>query len=350
MDNTNKNNMLGERALKRFEPTKVYYEEGIERYQLGRELICRYRDQGVEMETITSHNRIEHLLHRPNEEYTAMKQFLILGVRKTLRLIPNERSADFIVPFTSTGCSAMCLYCYLTCHFHLNSYLRVFVNREEIFESIRRTLHRERRDLSFEIGSNSDLVLEDSVSGSLRWAIEEFGKLDRATATFATKFDGIDNILDARHNGRTQVRISVNPQPLVSRIELGTSSLKQRIEAANQLYRAGYRVGLNIAPVILVDGWEKLYGDMLDELSDTLLPSLQQRLFIEIIFMTYASANHFINSAAFPGAPNLLERERMRPKGRGKYCYRDEVRVPAQHLLEAMVSKHFPQADIRYIV
>lgn len=336
--------------MKPFVPTRVYYEAAAESYALGRELLERYRTQGISAIPIASHNRIEELLHRPNEEYIDMKQFLIIGIRKTLRLIPNDKSADFIVPFTSTGCSAMCLYCYLMCHFNLNSYLRVFVNREEVLEPVKSVLRKSDRNLVFELGSNSDLILENSITGSLRWAIEEFGQMEHATATFATKFDGVDSLLDARHNGHTQMRISVNPQPLIARIEIGTSSLMQRIHAANKMYQAGYRIGLNIAPVILVEGWEELYRNMFDTLCENLDINLQKELFVEIIFMTYATANHIINSQAFPGAPALLERERMRPKSRGKYCYRDEVRLPAQHLLEQMVRIRFPWAEIRYIV
>ena len=48
--------------------------------------------------------------------------------------------------------------------------------------------------------------------------------------------------------------MSVNPQPLISRIELGTSSLQKRMEAVNSMCEAGYPCGLLIAPVMLVEG------------------------------------------------------------------------------------------------
>ncbi len=58
----------------------------------------------------------------------------------------------------------MCLYCYLVCNFNKCSYLRLFVNREEMLEKIIRTANKTDRDLVFEIGSNSDLILENMIT------------------------------------------------------------------------------------------------------------------------------------------------------------------------------------------
>lgn len=95
------------------------------------------------------------------------------------------------------------------------------------------------------------MVLENTITGNLRWVIEEFGKLENATATFSTKFDAVDDLLTANHNGHTQMRISINPQQIIEKVEFGTSSLKERIIAANKMFEAGYKIGLNIDPIIL---------------------------------------------------------------------------------------------------
>ncbi|HCX79085.1 MAG TPA: spore photoproduct lyase, partial [Firmicutes bacterium] len=47
----------------------------------------------------------------------------------------------------------MCLYCYLVCHYNKCSYLRLFVNREEMLKKLLKTAAASR-DLTFEIGSN----------------------------------------------------------------------------------------------------------------------------------------------------------------------------------------------------
>ena len=61
----------------------------------------------------------------------------------------------------------MCLYCYLVCNFNKCSYLRLFVNREEMLDKIIKTANKSEKELVFEIGSNSDLVLENMITRKL---------------------------------------------------------------------------------------------------------------------------------------------------------------------------------------
>lgn len=336
--------------MKPFIPTRVYYENSVRDYTQGLRLLDRYREMGIELTPIKAHHKIEELHHLPNQEFLNMKKYLILGTRKTIQLTENDKSADYIVPFTSSGCSAVCLYCYLVCHFNKNSYLRVFMNRDAMIDKVKKTIAKVGVPKVYELGSNSDMILENTITGNLRWAIEEFGKLNNATATFATKFDAVDDLLDAKHNGHTQMRISVNPQYIISHVEIGTSSLMERINAANKMYEAGYRVGINVAPVILLAGWEGMYEELFQTLQTQLLPGLKQQMFIEVIFMTYGLTNHIINTESMPSALDLLDKELMRPKGPGKYTYRNEYRDPAKMFIEALIAKYLPDATTSYIV
>jgi spore photoproduct lyase len=336
--------------MKPFIPLRVYYEEVIKEYEQGRELLERYGAMDIPLIPIDAHHKIEELKQRPNKEFTKMKKYLILGTRKTVNLTPNDKSADYIVPFTSSGCTASCLYCYLVCNFNTNSYLRIFMNREEMINKVKKMIKKVGEPKVYELGCNSDMVLENTITGNLRWAIEEFGKLENATATFATKFNAVEDLLTAKHNGHTQMRISINPQEIIHRVEFGTSNLNERIAAANKMFQAGYRIGLNIAPIILVEGWEKLYEDMFGEVEKLLLPELKKQLFIEVIFMTYGLPNYYINTESMPNAVNLLDKDRMRPKGPGKYTYRNEYRNPAEDVIRGYIQHYFPEAVISYIV
>nr|WP_307990789.1 spore photoproduct lyase [uncultured Niameybacter sp.] len=333
-----------------FKPTKVFYEPVVLKYPQGEELIARYQKQGVPIEQITAHHKIESLAHKSNKEYPRMKRYLVLGTRKSIKLTPNDKSADYIVPFTSSGCSAMCLYCYLMCHFNTNSYLRIFVNRQEMIDKVKKNINKIKEHKVYELGCNSDMVLENTITGNLRWAIEEFGKLEYATATFATKFNQVDDLLDIKHNGHTQMRISVNPKSLIERVEFGTSSLDERIEAANKMFEAGYRVGLNIAPIMLVKNYEALYEELFQTLHDKLKPGLKQQAFLEVIFMTYGTVNYYVNTESMPNAINLLDKDKMRPKGPGKYTYRNEYRQEATGFILKMIEKYLPESSISYIV
>ena len=223
-----------------FYPKIIYYEKGIENYKLGKELLEKYKD--VPKIEIQNHNNIEELRKKQNSEFTKLKQYLIIGTRKTHKYVENHKVSDYLVPYTSSGCTAMCMYCYLVCNYNKCAYLRLFVYIEEMLEKLIKTANKSEQELTFEIGSNSDLVLENTITHNLEWTIEKFGQNNRGYITFPTKFAHVDPLLNLKHNGRTIIRMSVNPEEIIQKVEFGTSRLKDRIEAINKLKSAGYKI------------------------------------------------------------------------------------------------------------
>ena len=329
-------------------PDKIFYEPAALDYELGRQMREKFKQ--VPWIPIKSHNNIEQLRKNENQEFPRMKRHLIIGVRKSLKYTPNHKVSDFLVPYTSSGCSAMCLYCYLVCNYNKCSYLRLFVNREQMMEKLIKTAGSSEKELVFEIGSNSDLVLENTVTQNLEWTIEEFGKREKGFLTFPTKFDMVGPLLPLSHRGRIFPRMSVNPDAIIRRIELGTSPLASRINALNLMSDAGYKVGLLIAPVVLVDNWKELYGELIEQLSAQISEKTKKRLFIEIIFMTYSYVHRAINAEAFPNAVELFDSALMTGRGRGKYSYREDVRTAGEQFLREQLSQKLSNVPIVYVV
>ncbi len=330
------------------EPNKVYYEEAALRYELGKRLREKYAH--LLWVPIENHNNIPELRGNPNREFARMKHAIVVAVRKTHKYTENHKTSDFLVPYTSSGCSAACLYCYLVCNFNKCAYLRLFVNREEMLSKIKKTAERSGRDLTFEIGSNSDLVLENEITGNLVWTIENYGKMQKGYLTLPTKFDMVDPLLSLNHNGRTIIRMSVNPEEIIKKVEFGTSPLDARIAAINKLCDANYKTGLIIAPVIMLPGWKELYSGLLKRLRECLSENAKRQLFIEVIFMTYSYVHRMINSEAFPNAVELYDKERMTGRGRGKYCYKQPLREEGGLFLQNEIKKNLPEVRIEYIV
>ncbi len=325
----------------------VYYEPDSLHYPLGKQLKEQYGD--LPWFPIENHNRIEEMQQQPNSRFAQLKRHLVVGVRKTHKYVENFKISDYLVPYTSSGCTAMCLYCYLVCHYNKCAYLRLFVNREQMLDRLIAASQKPPRPMTYEIGSNSDLVLENQVTGNLTWTIPAFAEKGRGFLTFPTKFADVGPLLGLRHEGKTIFRMSVNPQPVISHIELGTAPLEQRVEALNQMRRAGYPCGILIAPVILTDGWEAPYGELIEYLADTLEPGTKRGLTVEIILMTYSYVHRAINSEAFPQAPDLYDKERMTVRGRGKYGYRNEERKRAEAFLRAQLADKLSEATIVYV-
>ena len=104
-----------------------------------------------------------------------------------------------------------------------------------MLDKIIKTTNKLDENLTFEIGSNSDLILENTITDNLVWTIEKFSKSNKGKLTFPTKFDMVDSILPLNHKGKIIIRMSVNPEEIIKKVERGTSPLKNRIDAINKL-------------------------------------------------------------------------------------------------------------------
>lgn len=326
----------------------VYYEPKALEYPLGIQLKEKYAN--LPWLEIESHNRIPAFHTAANKEFPQLKRHLVIGTRKTHKYVANHKVSDWLVPYTSSGCRAMCLYCYLVCTYNKCAYLRLFVNREEMMDKLLKADVQAQGTSTFEIGSNSDLVLENTITGNLVWTIDQFSKAGLGKLTFPTKFDRVEPLVNLDHQRKIIFRMSVNPDAIIRLIEIGTSPLAARVHALNALCASGYPVGILIAPIILLPEWKQLYGELIDFLADTLSISVKQSGFIEMIFMTYSFVQNAINTEAFPGGVPLYDSTKMTGRGKGKYCYTAPIRVEAEEYLRCRLSEKLGEMPILYIV
>lgn len=331
-----------------FIPKNIYYEKEIENYELGRNLLKKYKN--IPKVIINNHNNIEEMRKKENSEFLNMKQNLIIGTRKTHKFVENHKTSDFLVPYTSSGCTAACMYCYLVCNYNKCAYLRLFVNREEMLDKIIRVANKSEDNLTFEIGSNSDLILENTITNNLPWTIENFSNSPKGFLTFPTKFEMVDDILGINHNGKVTIRMSVNPDDIINQFEIGTSRLQGRINAINKLKEAGYKIGILIAPVIMIENWQTLYLDLIKVLNYNLSANVKKDVFFEVIFMTYSFVHTKINEAVFPNADVLYNKDIMTGRGKGKYMYKKEYRLDGERFFRENLHKYFPNNKIMYVV
>ena len=205
------------------------------------------------------------------------------------------------------------------------------------------------KELTFEIGSNSDLILENTITNNLVWTIENFAKSEHGFLTFPTKFDMVDPLLNIPV-GRKKIiiRISMNPEKIIKSTEFGTASLNARIRAINKLKDAGYKVGVLIAPVIFIEDWKTQYHNLIEKLANELSEEVKKELFFEVIFMTYSYVHKAINTEAYPNAINLYEPEKMKIRGRGMYTYKNSLRQEGEDYLKSILYRYFPNNQILY--
>lgn len=160
----------------------------------------------------------------------------------------------------------------------------------------------------------------------------------------------VDSILDIKGKEKVIVRMSVNPEEIVKKVEIKTSPLLKRIEAINKLEAAGYKVGVLIAPVILIDNYKEKYEDLVKTLYLKLSDSVKEKVFFEIIFMTYSFVHDKINSEVFTNGFKIYEKEKMTVRGKGKYTYKSTLKTEATIYFQNLLNIYFPNNKIIYIV
>ncbi|MDY7043101.1 MULTISPECIES: spore photoproduct lyase [unclassified Virgibacillus] len=339
--------------VKPFVPQLVYVEPNALTYPLGKKLITKFEDMGIEIRETTSHNQVRNLPGDNHfQRYRVAKSTLVVGLRKTLKFDTSKPSAEYAIPF-ATGCMGHCHYCYLQTTMGSKPYIRTYVNVDEIFEAAEQYMdERAPETTRFEASCTSDIVGVDHLTHTLKRAIEYFGQSEYGQLRFVTKFAHVDHLLDAKHNGRTRFRFSINDDYIIKYFEPGTSRLNERIEAAVKVAEAGYPLGFIVAPIYLHDGWKQGYHEMFEKLEAALSTKAKKDLTFEMIQHRFTKPAKRVIQENYPMTKLELDESKRKWKwgryGIGKYVYMDEEQEDMKDTLGGYIHKYFPESNIEY--
>ncbi|WP_028596659.1 spore photoproduct lyase [Paenibacillus assamensis] len=339
--------------VKPFVPQLVYVEPSALDYSLGKELVHKFEQMGVEIRQTTSHNQIRNLPGENDfQRYRIAKSTLVLGVRKTLKFDTSKPSAEYAIPLV-TGCMGHCHYCYLQTTMGSKPYIRTYVNVEDILAAADKyMLERAPQPTRFEASCTSDIVGVDHLTHTLKRTIEHFGQSEHGQLRFVTKFAHVDHLLDAKHNGRTRFRFSINADYIIKNFEPGTSRLQERIEASAKVANAGYPLGFIIAPIYLHEGWKEGYTELIQTLESSLPASAKNNVTFEMIQHRFTKPAKRVIQQNYPMTKLELEESKRKWKwgryGIGKYVYTDTEQEEIKDTLGSLINTYFPQAKIEY--
>ncbi|MBP2257611.1 spore photoproduct lyase [Virgibacillus alimentarius] len=339
--------------VKPFVPQLIYVEPRALTYPLGKKLVDKFQDMGIEIRETTSHNHIRNLPGDNHfQKYRNAKSTLVVGVRKTLKFDTSKPSAEYAIPF-ATGCMGHCHYCYLQTTMGTKPYIRTYVNTDEIFEAAEAYMEERAPEITrFEASCTSDIVGIDHLTHTLKKAIEFFGRSDYGKLRFVTKFEHVDHLLDAEHHGRTRFRFSINDDYVIKYFEPGTSRLNERINAAVKVAEAGYPLGFIVAPIYLHDDWKDGYHEMFEKLKDALPGFAKKDLTFEMIQHRFTKPAKRVIQENYPMTKLELDEAKRKWKwgryGIGKYVYTSEEQEDIKDTLGNYIHQYFPESKIEY--
>ena len=164
------------------------------------------------------------------------------------------------------NCHLQCTYCVLRSYLESEALL-ICTNIEEMLEEIKETLEKSP-DRTFRIGTGelADSLALDHITRYSRQIVPFFAALKNGVLELKTKSDQIDNLKDLDHTGRTVVAWTVNSRRICRSEESMAASFEERLAAAGQCEKWGYRLGFHFDPIIYYEGWESEYREAVKEI------------------------------------------------------------------------------------
>jgi spore photoproduct lyase len=201
------------------------------------------------------------------------------------------------------GCPIDCTYCALQSYLRRNPTIKIFTNTGDMVRAIEARVSSEPERL-FRVctGELSDSLALDGLTALSLELIPFFAGLPNAVLELKTKTNLVSNVLSFsdRHGGRTVVSWSLNAPSVAEQEELLASSLEERLEAAAEVAKAGYRVGFHFDPLVLHESWEEGYRGTVSRIFSLIPPD--SIAWVSIAALRYHPLQQQLMLERFPGS------------------------------------------------
>lgn len=290
------------------------------------------------------------------ETYKLAKSTLaiVTAPPSAFKLQPIPPSADWQFHLAQ-GCPAHCQYCYLAGSLSGPPVIRVYANLPSILENLA-GYEKPGQVTSYEASCYTDPLSIEHLTGGLAETIRYFSHRPYGHLRFVSKFDAVDSLLGLEHNGHTRVRLSLNAEPVSKRLEGGTSPVEARIKALRKLALpkeqggGNYPIGVVLAPIMPIPGWQQHYGSLLDQLLQNL--NFPHDLTFELISHRFTPGSKDVLMEWYPNTSLDLSEEGRAVKrnkfGGIKYVYAKEMMKELRSFFESEISRKFPHAKVLY--
>lgn len=339
-----------------FIPRRIIFEKGSLDYEIGKNIYEKFKNESnIEIIQLTS-NKIKQNIPGDSlyDFYRQGKNTLVVGVKKGFKFQSCKPSAHYQLPLVS-GCIGQCEYCYLNTNLGDKPYIKVNVNIGDVLNKAKQYIDERLPEVTiFEGSATSDPVPVEPYTHSLAKAIEFFGESINGKFRFVTKYSDVDELLNLKHNGNTEIRFTLNTFKVINDYEKRTASIDNRIEASVKLAKAGYPIGFIIAPIFLYDNWKEDYKNLLLELHDKMPGDLKYPITFEVISHRYTTRAKNIILEVFPETTLPMNDEERKYKhgqfGYGKFVYTSEQLQDIRHFFTNEIETIFENKVIKYVI
>jgi spore photoproduct lyase len=183
-----------------------------------------------------------------------------------------EICCNYFVVSYAWNCHIECTYCVLQSYLNSEA-LIVCTNIEELLTEVRETLARFPAH-TFRIGTGelADSLALDHITCYSRRIVPFFASLPNGVLELKTKSDQISNLKDLDHRGHTIISWSMNSKRMCRTEERNAATFEERLAAAVQCQKWGYKLGFHFDPLIYYEQWEMEYREAVKEIFRVINP------------------------------------------------------------------------------
>jgi spore photoproduct lyase len=175
----------------------------------------------------------------------------------------NAVSCNYYILNIGFGCPYDCTYCYLQ---HYTNFPGIFLEAEiENFLNNFEKFFLKEKFFRCGTGEFTDSLALDNLTEYSKVLVPFFSKKN-VLLELKTKSKNIENLIGLEPNGRIVISWSLNSRKIIEEEEKGCASLSERILAAKECQKYGYKIGFHFDPIIFYEGWETDYKKVLEEL------------------------------------------------------------------------------------
>lgn len=178
----------------------------------------------------------------------------------------NYTCCGYRILHVGTYCVMDCAYCILQSYFH-PPVLQFFVNHDDMHRELAQ-LFAEERISRIGTGEFTDSLIWERWTPLCRDLITAFAGQQRAVLELKTKTAAVSRLLDQEHRQKTIMAWSLNTERIIAEEERSTASLEARLTAAAQCAERGYPLAFHFDPMMIYDGCETEYRQVVERLFD----------------------------------------------------------------------------------
>jgi len=177
-----------------------------------------------------------------------------------------EVCCNYFVVSYAWNCHLGCTYCVLQSYLNTEA-LIVCTNIDELIFDVKNAL-KQSPDRMFRIGTGelADSLALDHLTHYSERLVTLFASLPNGILELKTKSDQISNLEGLDHGGRTVISWSLNSKRICRTEEHKAAAFEERLAAAAQCEKWGYRLGFHFDPLIYHEGWEDEYQEAIKEI------------------------------------------------------------------------------------